>query len=66
MNFVTWLRRCTGRALRSFSTLYSIIPPKAITVVRTLSFRGLENNAYYAFLNRTNRVTRITAAPGIL
>ena len=47
MNFVTWSRRCTGQASRSFSMSCSITPPKADNDGPTLSFRGIDNSTYY-------------------
>ena len=47
-----WSARCTRRASRSSSTSSTTTPPKATTSGPTLSFRGIDNAAYYRLVGR--------------
>ena len=42
-----WSRRCTPPASRSSSTWSTTTPPRATTSGPTLSFKGIDNQAYY-------------------
>ena len=46
-NSSRWSRICTTRASRSSSTWSTTTPPRATTPGPTLSFRGIDNLAYY-------------------
>ena len=46
-NFGTWLKRCTARESKSFSTSCSITPPKATTAAQRCVSADVDNSTYY-------------------